>query len=78
MGIGAPVDTMSLQARNQISNKETAMATEVFRSTPEPEDKLAHFSLLEALLARRSRRFAKGMRLNGGRWPMKVRMSQLR
>jgi hypothetical protein len=42
------------------------MATEVFRSTPEPENKLAHFSLLEALFARRSRRFAKGMRLNGG------------
>jgi len=62
MGTGTPVDTMSLQARNQISNKETAMATEVSRSTPEPENKLAHFSLLEALLARRSRRFAKGMR----------------
>jgi hypothetical protein len=42
------------------------MATELFRSTPDPEKKLAHFSLLDALFARRSRRFAKGMRLNGG------------
>ncbi len=42
------------------------MATEIFHSAPEPENKLAHFSLLDALLARRSRRFAKSMRLNGG------------
>src|ERR1700694_1045974 len=42
------------------------MATEVFRSAPEPEKQLAHTSLLDALLARRSRRFGKGMRLNGG------------
>ena len=42
------------------------MATEVFRSAPEPEKQLAHYSLLDALLARRSRRFGKGMRLNGG------------
>src|SRR3989440_4072034 len=42
------------------------MATEIFRSAPEPEKQLAHYSLLDALLARRSRRFAKGMRLNGG------------
>jgi hypothetical protein len=42
------------------------MTTELFRSTPEPEKQLAHYSLLDALLARRSRRFAKGMRLNGG------------
>jgi hypothetical protein len=42
------------------------MATEVFRSAPEPEKQLAHYSLLNALLARRSRRFGKGMRLNGG------------
>ncbi len=27
------------------------MATEVFRSTPEPEKQLAHYSLLDALLA---------------------------
>ncbi|HLJ33747.1 MAG TPA: hypothetical protein VKU38_08855 [Ktedonobacteraceae bacterium] len=42
------------------------MTTEVFRSAPEPEKHLAHYSLLDALLARRSRRFGKGMRLNGG------------
>src|ERR1700738_5196317 len=42
------------------------MATEVFRSAPEPEKQLAHYSLLDALLARRSRRFGKGMCLNGG------------
>ena len=42
------------------------MATEVFRSVQEPEKQLAHYSLLDALLARRSRRFGKGMRLNGG------------
>ncbi len=42
------------------------MAAEVFRSTPEPEQQFAHYSLLDALLARRSRRFGKGMRLNGG------------
>jgi len=42
------------------------MAKELFRSAPEPEKQLAHYSLLDALLARRSRRFAKGMRLNGG------------
>jgi hypothetical protein len=42
------------------------MTTEVFRSAPEPEKHLAHTSLLDALLARRSRRFGKGMRLNGG------------
>src|SRR5436309_3656553 len=42
------------------------MATEVFRPAPEPEKQLAHYSLLDALLARRSRRFGKGMRLNGG------------
>ncbi len=42
------------------------MATEVFRSTPEPEKQLAHYSLLDALLARRTRRFGKGMYLNGG------------
>jgi len=33
------------------------MAAEVFRSTPEPEKQFAHYSLLDALLARRSRRF---------------------
>src|SRR5437588_7039176 len=42
------------------------MATEIFRSAPEPEKQLAHYFLLDALLARRSRRFGKGMRLNGG------------
>ena len=42
------------------------MATDVFRHAPEPEKQLAHYSLLDALLARRSRRFGKGMRLNGG------------
>ena len=42
------------------------MATEVFPSTPEPEKQLTHYSLLDALLVRRSRRFGKGMRLNGG------------
>ena len=42
------------------------MPTEVFRSAPEPEKQLAHYSLLDALLSRRSRRFGKGMRLNGG------------
>src|SRR5205823_8759058 len=42
------------------------MVTEIFRSAPEPEKQLAHYSLLDALLARRSRRFGKGMRLNGG------------
>jgi hypothetical protein len=42
------------------------MTTEVFRSAQEPEKQLEHYSLLDALLARRSRRFGKGMRLNGG------------
>src|SRR5947199_9637534 len=42
------------------------MVTEIFRSAPEPEKQLEHYPLLEALLARRSRRFGKGMRLNGG------------
>jgi hypothetical protein len=42
------------------------MATEVFHSAPEPEKQFIHYSLLDALLARRSRRFGKGMRLNGG------------
>src|SRR5579859_2680465 len=42
------------------------MSTDVFRSAPQPEKHLAHYSLLDALLARRSRRFGKGMRLNGG------------
>jgi hypothetical protein len=42
------------------------MTTEIFRSAPEPEKQLAHYSLFDALLARRSRRFGRGMRLNGG------------
>ncbi len=42
------------------------METEVFHSASEPEKQLAQYSLLDALLARRSRRFGKGMRLNGG------------
>ena len=42
------------------------MATGLSHSLQEPEKRLAQYSLLEALLARRSRRFAKGMRLNGG------------
>src|SRR5579864_600498 len=42
------------------------MATEFSHSSQEPERRLARHSLLEALLARRSRRFGKGMRLNGG------------
>src|SRR6266550_7845631 len=42
------------------------MATELSHSTQEPDKRLAQYSLLEALLARRSRRFGRGMRLNGG------------
>jgi hypothetical protein len=42
------------------------MTAEVFHSASEPEKQLEHYSLLDALLARRSRRFGKGMRLNGG------------
>ena len=42
------------------------MATELSHSSQEPEKRFAQYSLLEALLARRSRRFGKGMRLNGG------------
>ncbi|MGI9058271.1 MAG: hypothetical protein ACR2H5_06810 [Ktedonobacteraceae bacterium] len=42
------------------------MTTEVFHASPEPEQQLANFTLLDALLARRSRRFGKGMHLNGG------------
>ena len=42
------------------------MATELSHSTQEPEKRFAQYSLLEALLARRSWRFGKGMRLNGG------------
>ncbi len=42
------------------------MATDLSHSTQEPEKRFAQYSLLEALLARRSRRFGKGMRLNGG------------
>ena len=46
--------------------KEIVMSKEVFHSAPGPEKQLGHASLLDALLARRSRRFGKGMRLNGG------------
>src|SRR5437868_7805938 len=46
--------------------KEAAMATELSHSTQEPGKRLAQYSVLGALLARRSRRFGKGMRLNGG------------
>ena len=42
------------------------MVQEIFHSAQEPDERLAQYSLLEALLARRSRRFGKGMRLNGG------------
>jgi hypothetical protein len=42
------------------------LAKEIFRSASKPEKQLAHYSLLDALLARRSRRFGKGMCLNGG------------
>jgi hypothetical protein len=42
------------------------MATELFRTASEPEKRLTRYSLLDALFARRSRRFGKGMRLNGG------------
>ncbi len=42
------------------------MATDVSRSAPEPEKQLANYSLLDGLLARRSRRFGRGMHLNGG------------
>jgi len=42
------------------------LPTDVFHSAPEPEKQLAHSSLLDALLARRSRRFGRGMCLNGG------------
>src|SRR5438067_5544829 len=42
------------------------MAKEVFRSAPEPEKQLANSTLLDALVARRSRRFGRGMHLNGG------------
>src|SRR2546430_13971382 len=42
------------------------MTTEIFHSAPEPEKQFAHYSLFDAQLARRSRRFGKGMRLNGG------------
>src|SRR5690242_1232407 len=42
------------------------MATELSHSIQEPDKRLAQYSLLEALLARRSRRFGRGMRLNGG------------
>lgn len=48
------------------TNEEARMATEVSHSTQELEKRFAQYSLLEALLARRSRRFGKGMRLNGG------------
>src|SRR5207253_8785408 len=46
--------------------KGVMLATELSHSTQEPEKRLAQYSLLDALLARRSRRFGKGMRLNGG------------
>jgi hypothetical protein len=42
------------------------VVAEVFHSAQEPEQRLATYSLLEAMLARRSHRFGKGMRLNGG------------
>ncbi len=42
------------------------MTTEGFLSTQEPKKPPTQYSLLEALLARRSRRFGKGMHLNGG------------
>lgn len=42
------------------------MATELSHSLQEPDKRLARYSLLEALLARRSRRFGRGMHLNGG------------
>src|SRR2546421_1647645 len=52
--------------RGKRFTKEAAMATELSHPTEHPERRLAHYPLLEALLARRSRRFGKGMRLNGG------------
>src|ERR1700686_4808380 len=42
------------------------MPIEFSHSKQNPENRLAQYFLLEALLARRSRRFGKGMRLNGG------------
>lgn len=42
------------------------MTTDTFRPASEPEKRLVGYSLVDALLARRSRRFGKGMRLNGG------------
>ena len=42
------------------------MEPPVKHSAQEPAQRLGQYSLLEALLARRSRRFGKGMQLNGG------------
>jgi hypothetical protein len=42
------------------------MTTKSSHATQEPEKRFAQYSLLESLLARRSRRFGKGMCLNGG------------
>src|ERR1700686_765398 len=42
------------------------MTTEEFRSAPDPEKQFAPTTRLVPLPARRSRRFGKGMRLNGG------------
>lgn len=42
------------------------MTTETVSTAPGLSERLAHYPLLDALIERRSRRFGKGMRLNGG------------
>jgi hypothetical protein len=42
------------------------MTPEAAPASPDTAERLASYSLVEALIARRSRRFAKGLRLNGG------------
>jgi len=36
------------------------------KGTPDIQERLRSFSLLDAIVSRRSRRFARGMKLNGG------------
>jgi hypothetical protein len=43
------------------------------QASQEVYDRLARYPLLDALIERRSRRFGKGMSLNGGRSPIKAR-----
>src|SRR5258707_148798 len=46
--------------------QEGHMPTETHATPVDLTERMSHYPLLEALITRRSRRFAKGLRLNGG------------